>query len=89
MGFARDFGRLERCWTRWSVQWSKLSAHLSESIGGLRTVKAFAQEDREARRFCARNEEVIASRLREDGKRAGPVCQIVEENLMHLLRTAG
>ena len=55
----RSYGQLERYWTRWSVRWSRLSAHLSESIAGLRTVKAFAQEEREARRFYARNEEVL------------------------------
>ena len=45
-------------WGRWSTKWSRLSAHLNESINGIRIVKAFAQEEREERRFSARNEDL-------------------------------
>ena len=45
-------------WGRWSTKWSRLSAHLNESINGIRIVKAFAQEDREERRFSIRNEDL-------------------------------
>ena len=47
-------------WTRWGVKWSRLSAHLSESITGIRVVKAFAQETRESDRFDRRNEDLRA-----------------------------
>ena len=46
-------------WGRWANRWSRLSSHLHESINGIRIVKAFAQEDREARRFAARNEDLL------------------------------
>ena len=50
--------RMRRIWPRWHAKWSQLSSHLNESISGIRVVKAFAQEDREARRFNRRNEEL-------------------------------
>ena len=50
--------RMRRIWPRWHAKWSQLSSHLNESISGIRVVKAFAQEDREAMRFNARNEEL-------------------------------
>ena len=50
--------RMRRIWPRWHAKWSRLSTHLNESISGIRVVKAFAQEDREAMRFNARNEEL-------------------------------
>ena len=49
---------LRRSWNKWSAKWSRLSTHLNESIGGIRTVKAFAQEDREERVFRSRNDEL-------------------------------
>ena len=52
------WGRMRRIWVRWHAKWSRLSSHLNESISGIRVVKAFAQEDREAVRFNARNEEL-------------------------------
>ena len=52
------WGRMRRIWVRWHAKWSRLSSHLNESISGIRVVKAFAQEDREAMRFNARNEEL-------------------------------
>ena len=50
--------RMRRIWPRWHAKWSLLSSHLNESISGIRVVKAFAQEEREAMRFNARNEEL-------------------------------
>ena len=50
--------RMRRIWPRWHAKWSQLSSHLNESISGIRVVKAFAQEEREAMRFNARNEEL-------------------------------
>ena len=50
--------RMRRIWARWHAMWSRLSSHLNESISGIRVVKAFAQEDREALRFNTRNEEL-------------------------------
>ena len=52
------WGRLENCWRRWSVKWSRFSTHLNESITGIRIVKAFSQEDRESERFAERNGDV-------------------------------
>jgi ATP-binding cassette subfamily B protein len=49
---------MRRIWNRWHAKWSRLSSHLNESISGIRVVKAFAQEDREALRFNQRNEEL-------------------------------
>ena len=50
--------RMRRIWPRWHAKWSQLSSHLNESISGIRVVKAFAQEAREALRFDTRNEEL-------------------------------
>ena len=52
------WGRMRRIWNRWHAKWSRLSSHLNESITGIRVVKAFAQEDREAIRFNQRNDEL-------------------------------
>ena len=52
------WGRMRRIWSRWHAKWSRLSSHLNESISGIRIVKAFAQEEREAGRFNLRNEEL-------------------------------
>ena len=54
------WGRMRRIWSRWHAKWSRLSSHLNESISGIRVVKAFAQEDREAVRFDLRNDELRA-----------------------------
>ena len=57
---SRIWKRMMGYWTRWGVKWSRLSAHLSESITGIRVVKAFAQETRESDRFDRRNEDLRA-----------------------------
>ena len=58
LGSLLIWGRMRRIWIRWHAKWSRLSSHLNESISGIRVVKAFAQEDREAMRFNTRNEEL-------------------------------
>jgi ATP-binding cassette subfamily B protein len=50
--------RMRKLWSRWSVKWARFSSHLNESITGIRMVKAFAQEEREAQRFDQRNDEL-------------------------------
>ncbi|MCZ6678633.1 MAG: ABC transporter ATP-binding protein, partial [Candidatus Poribacteria bacterium] len=50
--------RMERYWRRWSTKWGRFSAHLNESITGIRLVKAFSQEKRESIRFDERNDEL-------------------------------
>ena len=44
---------------RWWQKWSIFSAHLNESISGIRVVKAFAQEDREIHRFDRKNDDLF------------------------------
>ena len=58
LGGALIWNRMERYWRRWSVKWGRFSAHLNESITGIRLVKAFAQEKREGIRFSQRNDEL-------------------------------
>ena len=64
----KKWDQLRRYWNRWHAKWSRLSTHLNESINGIRVVKAFAQEQREERRFRSRNDElrdasVVAERV--------------------------
>ncbi len=54
----RKWGTLRRLYNRWHAKWSRLNSHVNESISGIRVVKAFAQEDREERRFLERNDEL-------------------------------
>ncbi|MBT5832547.1 MAG: ABC transporter ATP-binding protein [Candidatus Latescibacteria bacterium] len=51
--------RIMGFWTRWSGKWSRLYAQLNESIHGIRVVKAFAQEEREGKRFDEHNEALM------------------------------
>ena len=55
IGSSLVWKRLQSHWRRWSVRWARLATHLSESITGIRVVKAFAQEEREGERFDRRN----------------------------------
>jgi ATP-binding cassette subfamily B protein len=52
------WNRLKRALDRQASSWSRLSAHLVESLGGIQIIKAFAQEAREAARFGERNDHV-------------------------------
>ena len=54
------WNRLMRFWRLWGGKWSRLSSQLNESITGIRVVKAFAQEEREGRRFDKHNEALRA-----------------------------
>ena len=47
---------LEDYWRRWSIQWGRLSTHISESINGIRVIKAFSQEAYEGERFEEHNQ---------------------------------
>ena len=58
LGGGLMWNRMERYWRRWSIKWGRFSAHLNESITGIRLVKAFAQEKREGIRFNQRNDEL-------------------------------
>ena len=60
--------RLRFVYTRFWTSWSRLTAALSDSLSGIRVVRAFAQEHREIRRFEERSvglfeSEYSASRL--------------------------
>ena len=54
----KRFKLMRMHWGRWGTKWSRLTSHLNESIHGIRIVKAFAQEEREERRFSLRNEDL-------------------------------
>src|SRR5712692_3619043 len=45
------WGRLKRALDRQASSWSRLSAHLIETLGGIQIMKAFSQEPREAMNF--------------------------------------
>ena len=66
LGGALIWTRMERYWRRWSIKWGRLSAHLNESITGIRLVKAFAQEKREGIRFGQRNDELRRASVSAD-----------------------
>ena len=66
LGSVKLWEHLRRAWNRWSAKWGRLSTHLNESISGIRMVKAFAQEDREARRFSQRNDELRDASVRSE-----------------------
>ena len=66
LGGASMWNRMERYWRRWSIKWGRLSAHLNESITGIRLVKAFAQEKREGIRFNQRNDELRRASVSAD-----------------------
>ena len=66
LGGALIWNRMERYWRRWSIKWGRLSAHLNESITGIRLVKAFAQEKREGIRFGQRNDELRRASVSAD-----------------------
>ena len=66
LGGALIWNRMERYWRHWSIKWGRLSAHLNESITGIRLVKAFAQEKREGIRFNQRNDELRRASVSAD-----------------------
>ena len=76
------WGRMESYWRRWSAKWASLSAHLNESISGIRVVKAFAQEERENERFGERNRDL--RRISVSAERSWLVFFMVTNFLMGL-----
>lgn len=64
--------RIIRFWRHYWHRWSRLSAHLSGTLSGVREVKAFTQEDREIRTFDTRNMEIADS-----GMAAGTISSTV------------
>ena len=75
--------KLRRYWGRYSVKWSYFSTHLNESIGSIREVKSFAQEEHEASRFNLRNDQ-----LREAGTNAERVWFVFYAG-MNLIMSSG
>lgn len=64
--------RIIRIWRRHWHRWSRLSAHLSGTLYGIREVKAFTQEDREINTFNRRNEEIA-----DTGMAAGQISSTI------------
>lgn len=58
-GGALFWKKMRPMFYRWWQKWSMFSAHLNESISGIRVVKAFAQEDREIHRFDRKNDDLF------------------------------
>ena len=50
--------RMRRYFTRWGETWSNLTDRTSESLSGIRVVKAFAQEQREISEFAKLNTKI-------------------------------
>ena len=57
--------RMRQIWDRWSHAWALFTAHLGESLAGIRVAKAFHQEDAEIGRFDRRNAELARITVRE------------------------
>ncbi len=60
--FALNKWFMPRAHKKWHFVWhriSKMHSSLNSSLNGMRVVKAFAQEDKEANRFTQRNEQVF------------------------------
>jgi ATP-binding cassette subfamily B protein len=65
-GGALFWSRMRGVFYKWWHGWARFSAHLNESISGIRVVKAFAQEDREISRFDGRNQDLFNIGVRAD-----------------------
>ncbi|MGI8423701.1 MAG: ABC transporter transmembrane domain-containing protein [Chloroflexota bacterium] len=59
------FGKMRQIWNRWSHSWAQFSAHLGESLAGIRVAKAFHQENAEIDRFDRHNRDLAAVTIRE------------------------
>ncbi len=57
--------RMRQYWSRWSQSWAMFTAHLGESLAGIRVSKAFHQEDAEIGRFDRRNADLAQITIRE------------------------
>ena len=60
------FTRLRWVFRRVWHRWSKLHSVMSDSLQGLRVVKAFAQEDREVSRFHRRSEDLYTAHMQAE-----------------------
>ena len=77
LGTRLIWGRLMHDWGRVSTNWSGLFTHLSESISGIRVVKAFAQEGRkDAFRSPERRAPPGERRSRTNVADVFPVCSV-------------
>ena len=56
---------MRQYWSRWSQSWALFTAHLGESLAGIRVSKAFHQEDAEIGRFDRRNADLAQITIRE------------------------
>ena len=65
-GGALFWKKMRPMFYQWWQKWSTFSAHLNESISGIRVVKAFAQEDREIDRFDGKNYDLFQIGMRAD-----------------------
>ncbi|MGH2355676.1 MAG: ABC transporter transmembrane domain-containing protein, partial [Chloroflexota bacterium] len=64
-GGAMLWRRMRAIFNRWSQSWALFSAHLGESLAGIRVSKAFHQENAEIERFDRRNEDLARITIRE------------------------
>jgi len=73
--------RLRRGFARASVAWGDMTSVLTDTIPGIRVVKAFAQESREIDRFVAANDRVLDAndRVNVVWSFCGPVVSLFSE----------
>jgi ATP-binding cassette subfamily B protein len=68
LGATFFWNRLKSLLDRQSWTTSRQFAHLSESLSGIRIVKAFSQEEREAARFDSRNHDLFRASARAEAE---------------------
>ena len=68
LGATFFWSRLKSLLDRQSWATSRLFAHLSESLSGIRVIKAFSQEDREAATFDSRNHDLFRASARAEAQ---------------------
>ena len=73
--------RLRRGFSRAAVAWSDMTSVLTDTIPGIRVVKAFAQERREIDRFAAANDRVLEAndRVNVVWSFTGPMVSLISE----------
>jgi len=60
------FRRIMPIFRQYWARWSRLGAVVTDSLSGIRVVKAFAQEDREIGRFAERNDGLFEPEVKRD-----------------------
>lgn len=60
------FHRIMPTFRQYWARWSRLGAVVTDSLSGIRVVKAFAQEEREVNRFAERNQSLYQTEIRRD-----------------------